>query len=526
MFRNESTAVITKVKARELKLSSTSSHSPFSVDFKDDTIHKSADSTLPISEYLPFDQHDPQASSVTTLMANHYLAPSTEERASAYFNATYSMKGPMHSDGSSSFDSMDTLFKPLDMDEPLVASINAVGLASFSNHIHSPELMNKALKDYVVALQLTNRALRSPKDAAKDSTLFAVLILSVFETVTGSTQQSLMAWAKHINGAATLIKFRGENQFKTYAGQRMFSEVTANLIMSCVQRQTAVPDYIIKLREGADNYFDKSNPAWRLSDVIVEFTNFQASVKNGVLVGAREIVTAALQIDSSFLAVFRDLPEIWKYTTVYTDANPELVWNGNYHVYNDYWVAQLWNSMRCCRILLHEIILKHLKADISSMAPEFDELEYSELHLSTVRAMIQMRSDILASIPQQTLSSDLQNWANSEAPRDENRHIYPMLRRSRGYFALWSLYVVGGMELGTEAIRNWVINRLNAISEEMGFRQARMLADFLYRHEEVTTFSPKQAIVDDVSILESTADDLSTSEPIASYPAEEFGGLC
>ncbi len=73
------------------------------------------------------------------------------------------------------------------LDDTLVAGITATGLAGFANTMKSAEIMLLA-REYAIALKLINKALGSPEDALKNSTLLAVLILAIFETTAGSKQ--------------------------------------------------------------------------------------------------------------------------------------------------------------------------------------------------------------------------------------------------------------------------------------------------------------------------------------------------
>lgn len=85
----------------------------------------------------------------------------------------------------------------------------------------TPSLLQNARYEYTKAIQLTNAALNSPEDVTKDSTLMAIHILSIFETVTGCRQQSFKDWSEHLHGAAAVIKLRGPDQIKNRGGRHM-----------------------------------------------------------------------------------------------------------------------------------------------------------------------------------------------------------------------------------------------------------------------------------------------------------------
>jgi len=228
-----------------------------------------------------------------------------------------------------------------------------------------------------------------------------------------------------------------------------------------------MPSYIMELWEAMAEIIDCSNLAWKLAVVIVDFIVFRAAVRSLQVVGPRFIVEAALEFEQRFLEVFEDIPETWKYETLYTDKNPHLVWNKYYHVYQDTFSSQIWNGFRTCRILLHEIIRDQLLTSNSAMTPIFTDAEASSQSEDSSRIMIEMQAEILASIPR-----------NNPNPLTDGPASH-----SLSYFVIWPLYLVGVMDLTTEAIRLWVSQRLKMIAEEVGIQQAGVMAGFLARKE-------------------------------------------
>jgi hypothetical protein len=389
------------------------------------------------------------------------LPPKTDldHRAQAFF---YS-KSPMWLQN---FDLLGTLCSQTSADEHLLASMSAVGLASLSNSLHTPELLIRSRKDYVTALRLTNAALRSPTDVKKDSTLFSVMILSIYEMITGTNERSLTAWTEHVNGATALVKLRGLEQFETDAGQRMFLQVLSYLMLSCIQRTIPMPAHMIELRKVAAKHIDVSKTAWQASGAIIDFTIHRAAIRDAKIVGPRNVVNEASAIDKRFADIFSKVPKEFKYKVVYTDENPHLVWKGMYHVYAQHTTAQIWNGMRTCRILLSETIRDQLLADSKAQVPSFEPEEAGARTRAAVGTMMQCQRDILASVPQHTSAQ-------------ESTEPATLLAGSRGYFILWPLYLVGVMDLSTEDVRAWVSQRLLGIADVAGISQAKVLGDFI-----------------------------------------------
>lgn len=391
------------------------------------------------------------------------LSPTIEQRARGWFQ-TYSHHWFQDSD------TLDSLVSKTQGDEHLMASMYAVGLASFSNHVHSPELTSRARRGYVTALRLTNAALRSPIEARKDSTLFAIMILGIYETVAGTNAQSVLAWTSHVNGSAALVEFRGIEQFNSEAGQRLFYQVVSNLMITCIQQRIAMPQRIIDLRNEAATFIVTPRPIWIVTGAIIDFCSFRSEVREGTLAGPRETVKKALEIDQRFVEAFSNLPPDWEYESIFTDENPHLVWNKVYHHFQNDWVPPMWNGMRTCRIMLQETIRDQLLCSASSPNPVFTPAEADAQESRSVSICIDMGRDVMRSVQQH-------RTGDPTRPRS-------VLAGSHHAYIVWPLYLVGGMDVSTERVKEWVVNRLRIMSDEEGIKQAGVVAGHLAMREE------------------------------------------
>ncbi len=192
MFRNESIDVIRKAKAKAASWSRSASP-------RDKVFTPKLEPDTEKSLSLLTQSH---TSTPTHLSSYHSLAPTIDERATSFFFTNYIIGGDNCPGNSAGYT----------IDDNLENCMKAVGLAALASAAHAPELMKEAKKRYLSAIQLTNAALGSRVDCKKDSTLLAIMLLSIFETVTSSDQRSLSAWSNHINGAAALIRIRGPEQ--------------------------------------------------------------------------------------------------------------------------------------------------------------------------------------------------------------------------------------------------------------------------------------------------------------------------
>lgn len=126
---------------------------------------------------------------------------------------------------------------------PLQHAVLCVAKSGLARHlgIRANEVTHEL--EYVTALRLTNNALCNASEARADGVLLAAMLLGTYEVSSRSSvntenntdfqqistyrqRQSIRSWtrswAKHMNGVATLIKLRGEEQFRTQRNVRLF----------------------------------------------------------------------------------------------------------------------------------------------------------------------------------------------------------------------------------------------------------------------------------------------------------------
>lgn len=116
-------------------------------------------------------------------------------------------------------------------DSLLHQATQALALASLSNGRKSPLLRVEARKIYGNALREVGLAIKDPKAARSDEVLMSIMLFSLYEAIT-STDESRTVWTRHINGAVTLVKLRGEEQLKNPTSLHLFRAVRASMVCS------------------------------------------------------------------------------------------------------------------------------------------------------------------------------------------------------------------------------------------------------------------------------------------------------
>jgi hypothetical protein len=464
IFRDQSSTVIRKFKAKEAReKQKNESRGPTLVTSPDDEVEM-------------VERADAQMSAFS-------LAPTIEDRGTGFFVANYvlGMDGP----SKGHLDYLVDMARGQTLDDGLLSSMKAVGLAGYAHAMHAPSLMKNARYQYVRALQSINKALRDPVGVKKDSTLLSIMILGIFETTTGTNRGSLKDWAEHINGAAAVIKLRGPTQIERPAGRRMLVQVAANQMIFCLQRGVSLPDHMKEYMSSAIKFVGNPDPAFTVNDTMMHFTDLRASIVNKSLTDREEILSRALELDGVLLQISTNTPPGWEYEIIDTDPTSGIAFNGRYHIYYDYWIAQIWNALRSLRIMLNEMIRDVLLEGFTMKPPLFNRSEHTAQFQISTDTLYDLQLDILYSVPQHIntfpppSSCPSSPLSDSSIPQLAFQGHTSSLRMSGGAFLIWPLWFAGIMDIATDEVRVFVVRNLRGISENMGVRQAAVLADLV-----------------------------------------------
>ncbi|KAF2675862.1 hypothetical protein K458DRAFT_323572 [Lentithecium fluviatile CBS 122367] len=427
---------------------------------------------------------------------------------------------------------------------PLIATtMTALGLAGAANLLKDAALKIEAMKWYLNALHMTNQALASPTQVKSDNTLFATLLLSVFESTSNET--SLIAWANHVAGSASLLRMRGKTQFATPAGRRMYLQTVGMLTIKCMGEGAPVPDFVHTMNAEVEKWEDRRDPANRFYHLHIAVADLRAEILQGKIASLDDILTRALALDATAQNIFTDVDPGWTYETAHCAPGTPGVFGTYYHIYPSLAAAQTWNWVHYNRIYLLDIIRNSLIAGFSATPPVFVGGKYMRMLEEATEALYKMQADILASMPQHmhdtpkaaptahsdaglglrpegvsyaesgsgeegtlpstgatpefaTLPSEdsaspstaklfTTNFATISPPRTVwtptspaiPRDQLPIIRVSGGYSSLFALFIAGATPIASPESQAYVIRTLYRVSSEFGINQAKVLAGAL-----------------------------------------------
>jgi hypothetical protein len=279
---------------------------------------------------------------------------------------------------------------------------------------------------------------------------------------------------------------RGLEQFQTKAGFWMFiylrhqivrdpvpSELDNMLrwsqVTSCLQRNIRVPPILIKwAKENTERSTALSRVGSELADIVTDFCRVRSQLASGEITDPIVIFSMLSSIDMRLANWAAGVPAVWLYEIVHETQPSDEVYNGTYHIYKVSWMTHVWNSYRCVRILVNELLLGHLTPRSKLLSP-FSTQDFGVQRLYLRDSMTQLSSDICSSLP---------FYFNHHKPHLRNSDTPPP-PAAMGMYCVWPLFLSGSMVGATSSQRRWVSGRLRHIGLVMGIQQATAFANRL-----------------------------------------------
>ncbi|KAE8394693.1 hypothetical protein BDV23DRAFT_146956, partial [Aspergillus alliaceus] len=159
----------------------------------------------------------------------------------------------------------------------LEGAILAVGFTGLAHNARQVGLMNRSRAMYTRTIERMNRALADPQAARRHSTIVTVLVLSLYEF----SESSLDGWERHIEGATSLLTLRGKAQFTTPIGLQIFKDVFGLLLTNCLRMGRPISSSLRMIRAEAAKEISASDPYWVASSGLIEIMDLYRQISPG-----------------------------------------------------------------------------------------------------------------------------------------------------------------------------------------------------------------------------------------------------
>lgn len=231
-------------------------------------------------------------------------------------------------------------------------------------------------------------------------------------------------------------------------------------MIDCLQRRRVVPRMVLEWRSGAEG----CDSELKLMRIIASLCSLRKDEKEQKK-DTSTILALAASIDANLADWVNDLPWEYSYMTR-TKGRADDFLCGYYHVYKSARKAAVWNTYRCARILVNDLILISLAPDSTPQALDNEQCRAAQA------LMNQLSNEICASVV-------FHLWGDYSV---RNSPYTP--KAAAGHALLWPLYLAG-LFGHTNPMRSFVITQLEKIGDLMGIQQATSLANLLRMDKEI-----------------------------------------
>ncbi|KAK5661047.1 hypothetical protein OQA88_12426 [Cercophora sp. LCS_1] len=417
------------------------------------------------------------------------LAPPVAQRAACYFASNFILM-PLSGAPHGFLEFLVPLVERASPDSPLSYAFNACAYASLGNRMRADNInfADLALNEHTRALKRTHVALGNPETANTDSTLAAVLLLTMYEGITAVKSSRFLAWRSHIDGAVDIVRARGRAEMcSTKTGSHLFHAVRHQLISRTLSSGVAPPN-------GADWWLggdDSDSLLLAAHRFGLKTGEFRAKISPllagrpqdlGRVEAVMELTQQVYALDHEIATWLVSMAPEYRFQTLcwyggdtsapdYSNAE---VFPGRVDVYPDFVTAGAWNLARIARLILASISIR-VTAWLCAPVDYKTTADYATSKTICEGTI----SEIIASVPYHL------GW---HAKRRELFDKYPELsgfacgenepfKALPAYLLIWALTCVKNHDIATDDQRKWVKGRLKYIEEVVGIKYARILGE-------------------------------------------------
>ncbi|PKY01389.1 hypothetical protein P168DRAFT_47693 [Aspergillus campestris IBT 28561] len=342
-------------------------------------------------------------------------------------------------------------------------AVGATALVTLSNQVKAPSLMLQARNRYGMALRGLRQALGSREQAVKDETFSTMVLLSLFEDISGDRKGLA---SSHTAGFGLLMKLRGESQLGHAQGRDLFSFAYAHThieILVLGERPRYNTDWILEQLNKSDPIHGLMLIASKLSQLALETSSISKPLDPDLLCRVFEWHDAGRAMDTELTQWSEALPEQWLPLVVdaQTQTDEPLL------TYRRISIAGIWIYYWAIRLIVQKLMIE-LSRTLASATGDSALLQGEQEALGICHEMI---SATCRSIPFAFGHIDMQG--NPIPPPPEGK---PRIRGFLGYIMLWPLWYILSCGMATPAQTEQIRSALGQVGSALGIRLALMLA--------------------------------------------------
>ncbi|KXJ85756.1 hypothetical protein Micbo1qcDRAFT_153858 [Microdochium bolleyi] len=288
------------------------------------------------------------------------LSPSMEEAAVSHFYyatlETMSDEDPVHFLHSQ----LPSLYAKGSPESALRLATEAISYAASRQYLRQGALV--ARERYAKAVKAIRQAVQDPVEAQNPAVLYAILLLSGYETMIGDLESHL-AWGTHLDGAAAVARIQAASHGNSDLSRKIFSFIHKGTVLSHMQSCQPMSETSVLFT--ATTTASHENPEEALFSLAAKIPNLQhrsshilaqpPTVKESQV---QRLLECARRIDRDLLDWADAVRETWPYTVaVDIDQVSDLSYTPReIHRYPSFYTARVWNCYRVSRLIVQSIL--------------------------------------------------------------------------------------------------------------------------------------------------------------------------
>lgn len=440
----------------------------------------SAITTLPTNAFedwpgLP----DPlQADLLPSLIFN----PSIEEQATTFFFNHFVLTRLRQNTTRGFLDLLVPMHNVTYPGSTLSLATQALALRTVANYPSHEYLSVRAHQLYVRAMMAAQTAIEDPTRAISDDTLLAILLFTLYESVTSTGTER---WSSHIRGAVSILCVRGSPQLVSAQSRSLFRATRALMLMDALQHREA----IVEFPDARGWLCDQTKPEAigtilehslllpnllnRAKCLMSQRQNTQRTAQvQGLLDEAYSLQNELFTWDLDLPPTFGHKSYVHPHTTILNaksfNAYTTTLWEHwpgvPLHIYPDIQVATIRNNNRVSQLLCANLVLSCLQWLLP--LSHYDDRRYKAAGYR-IQYLV---DDIVASVPFCLGFRVVEDPQGPDA--DLPGHAKGAKRGGGSHSLIFPLTICARMPAVSAAQRTWIRGRLQLISKRFGLKQA------------------------------------------------------
>ncbi|PYI08277.1 Zn(II)2Cys6 transcription factor [Aspergillus sclerotiicarbonarius CBS 121057] len=346
-------------------------------------------------------------------------------------------------------------------------AVDATALMALSNRVKAPEIVAQARNRFGLALRRFQEALDLPVEAVKDETFATLVILSMFEDISGDR---LGLTSSHTAGFEALTKLRGESQLGHARGLDMFKFAYVHMQVEFLLlrgRTTIDPDWIVERLDSADPLQSLMILASKTTQLLTEPWSTSTSLGSAGVTKLASWIDSCRALDAELVRWSQSLPDMWLPLETRSYTGEDVL------TYREMIIATIWAHFRAVRILVYLTMVDLFRTLSSVVNSPGIHREASQYEIDGLRLSLDLISETCRSVPFYFGEIDL--LGNPIPPSAEGT---TRVRAFWVYSMLWPLWYIVSCGLATPEQTQMIREVLARTGSELGIKLAIMLAGY------------------------------------------------